>query len=406
MKKPTVLILYANYGAGHKRAADAIEEKLKLATVHHRDAMIIHKTDFLGQAFPLIDQFMRKLYIQSFHWAKPFYKKLYYQTKDLPIDSSVTSLFTYLGSLKLEAYIRQMKADVVISTFPALTGMLSQIKKRGQTSFKLCCVLTDYTTHNHWLYQHVDHYFVPTNQIKKEFIARGIPAETIQSTGIPVLAQFEEKRDLEQLKANLGVSSDRPIVLISAGAYGVTNFASVCVTFHERYPEFQFVVICGKNASLFKRLSKVQGLKVIGFTDQMAEWLQVADLYLTKAGGLSISEAIAAETPMLLYGSLPGQEMENVQFLTRANVARAAETEEELIRCFEAMIQNDFRLLKRLKAQIKALRKSICHHERWLTTVQTECKTEQFASIPSPYRSRAKNLSNRLFKKGKRSFQI
>jgi processive 1,2-diacylglycerol beta-glucosyltransferase len=377
MKKPTVLILYGNYGAGHKRAADAIEEKLK-ASLKDKDSVMIYKKDFLGENFTLIDGIMRKLYIQSFHWMKPLYKKLYYKTKDLPIDSSVTSLFTYFGSLKLEKYLQEIKADIVISTFPALTGMLSQIKRRNQTQFKLCCLLTDYTTHNHWLYQHVDHYFVPTEQIKKEFIKRGIPEETIQATGIPVLNQFEMKKDVLSLKDKLHLNHEKPIVLISAGAFGVTNLKDVCLKLNEKYPQFQFIVVCGRNKKLYSVLSKVKGITAIGYTNKMDELLQVSDLYITKAGGLSISEAIATETPMLLYGSLPGQEHENVIFLTSQNVARQAETDEDLLLWVDVIFGDNQKMLEGMRSSISLLHQTVNHSERWLETVQTECLLDIF----------------------------
>jgi processive 1,2-diacylglycerol beta-glucosyltransferase len=371
IKIPHVLILYGNYGAGHKRAADAIEEKLK-ASLTERDSVVIYKKDFLGENFTLIDGIMKKLYIQSFHWMKPLYKKLYYKTKDLPIDSSVTSLFTYLGSKKLEKYLQEVKADIVISTFPALTGMLSQIKKRNQTQFKLCCLLTDYTTHNHWLYQHVDHYFVPTEQIKKEFIERGIPEETIQATGIPVMNQFETKKDVLSLKDKFHLDHEKPIVLISAGAFGVTNLKDVCLKMNEKYPQCQFIVVCGRNKKLYNVLSKVEGITALGYTDKMDELLKVSDLYITKAGGLSITEAIATETPMLLYGSLPGQELENVIFLTSQNVARQAETEEDLILWIDVIFGNKQKMLESMRSSIGLLNQTISHSERWLETVQTE----------------------------------
>lgn len=377
MKKQTVLILYANYGAGHKRAADAIEEKLK-ASLQKKDALNILKEDFLGKKFPLIDWFMRKLYIQSFYWAKTFYKKLYYQTKDLPIDSSVTSLFTYLGSLKLEKYIRTINADIVISTFPALTGMLSQIKRRNKTPFKLCCLLTDYTTHNHWLYEHVDHYFVPTEQIKEEFIERGIPEGTIQATGIPVLNQFEEQKNGLEIRESLGLVENKLVVLISAGAFGVTNFKKAVMLMHTKYPQIQFVVVCGNNKHLYNTLTKIESIIALGYTNRMAELLQASDLFITKAGGLSISEAIATETPMLLFGSLPGQETENVQFLTKQNVAIQADTEDEIVLSLEKIFSENNRILKNMKERISELNSTIKRNDRWISTVQNECHITDF----------------------------
>ncbi len=398
MKKPTVLILYASYGAGHKRAADAIEEKLK-NTMNFETPLDIKKVDFLGEKFPLIDAFMRKLYIQSFRWAKPFYKSLYYKTKDLPIDSSVTSLFSYLGSLKLEAYIREQKADLVVSTFPALTGMLSQIKKRKQTSFKLYCVLTDYTTHNHWLYQHVDHYFVPTEAIKQEFIDRGISGHTLQATGIPVLPQFETKLEKSELRKKWELDPEKKTVLVSAGAFGVTNLKEACLDWVHSFPHLQFIVVCGRNKKLYASLSQVKGIKALGFTDKIDELLQASDLFVTKAGGLSISEAIATETPMILFGSLPGQETENVQFLTNEQVAKEANTPQEVSEWLKVIFEGKSEDLEEMKASVHRLNEQLMHHERWLQTLELDSRISQFYVFNKDYRTRIKLLYNRVFNK-------
>lgn len=324
--KQVVLILYANYGAGHKRAAKAIEAKLK----NSMDRVEVYSRDFLGEAFPMTDWVMRKMYLQVFSWAKPIYQHLYYRTKDFSVDSPIFSVPSVIGSLKLERYLEEINPSIVISTFPTITGMLSKVKERGTFDFKLYCVLTDYVSHSQWLYHSVDRYFVPADKIQDELVQRGIHPSAITVTGIPVMPGFELKVENKALKRKWGVSDQYPVVLISAGAFGVVNIKEACQRLVHSCPRTQFMVVCGHNKKLYKKLSDVPAIHPLPFTKEIHELMQIADLFVTKAGGLSISEAIACEVPMVLFNSLPGQETENVKFLLRERVAKRAKTEEDL----------------------------------------------------------------------------
>lgn len=349
-----ILILYANYGEGHKVAAKAIEAKLKMA-MPQADIKI---ADFLGDSFPVSDWIMRKLYLQTFTWAKPIYKQLYYRTKDFTVDSQMFSLPSTLLSLKLEHYLKEFEPTIVISTFPTITGILSKIKERGRYSFNHYCVLTDYVVHSQWLYHSVDRYFVPTEQIRQDLIHRGIPDASIQTTGIPVMPDFEIRKQKERLIEKWNLAPDKSTVLISAGAFGVSNIKKACKELIENCPDVQFVVVCGRNEKLYHQLSQIKGLIPLPFTKEMHELMQVADLFITKAGGLSISEAIMSELPMILFKSQPGQETENVKFLIRQRVARRVKSPEELTQVVMGIL-NDKDAYKRMKMNIKSMHETV-----------------------------------------------
>lgn len=349
-----ILVLYANYGEGHKMAAKAIEAKLNKA-MPQADIKI---ADFLGDTFPVSDWIMRKLYLQTFTWAKPIYKQLYYRTKDFTVDSSMFSVPSTLLSIKLEHYLKEFEPDIVISTFPTITGILSKIKERGRYPFKLYCVLTDYVVHSQWLYHSVDRYFVPTEQIRQDLIARGIPDASIQTTGIPVMPDFETLEIKERLMEKWNLIADKPVVLISAGAFGVINIKKACEQLLENCPEVQFVVVCGRNEKLFNQLSQIPRIFPLPFTKEMHELMQVSDLFITKAGGLSISEAIMSELPMILFKSQPGQETENVKYLIRQRVAKRVKSTDELSQAVLGIL-NDAEAYDRMKKNIRGLHETI-----------------------------------------------
>ncbi len=331
-----VLILYANYGEGHKMAAGAIEARLKtrLPFAH------VETVDFLGLAYPFSDWVLRKLYLQTFSWAQPVYKQLYYKTKNNAVDSPLFTFPSRLLSLKLERYINDVQPSVVISTFPILTGVLAQIKERGTHPFKLHCVITDYVAHSQWLYHSVDRYFVPTEYIRQDLLQRGVTDASIHTTGIPVMPKFETRIHKAFLLKKWGLSPTKPVVLISAGAFGVINIKKACKQLVTNCPDIQFVVVCGRNQKLYDHLLEVPGLFPLSFTTKMHELMQLSDLFITKAGGLTVTEAIMSELPMLLFKSQPGQETENVKYLISQRVAKRVKSAEDLPKMVMEIVTN------------------------------------------------------------------
>lgn len=350
MKENRILILYANYGEGHKSAAKAIKAKLQRDIP---DATII-MSDFLGDAFPVSDWIMRKLYLQTFTWAKPIYRQLYYKTKDNRVNSQLFTLPSALSCLKLERYLKKIQPTIVISTFPTLTGMLSIAKERGNIDFKLYCVLTDYVTHSQWLYHSVDRYFVPTEAIRHDLVQRGIPDASIHIASIPVMPEFEARKNRDQLRKKWGLTKDAFVVLLSAGAFGVVNIKEACAHLVKECPNHQFVVVCGRNEKLYNQLKTLPSITPVPFTHEMHELMQLSDLFVTKAGGLSVSEAIACELPMLLYKSLPGQETENVKYLIRQRIAKRVKSTKELSKAVLEILENRG-LLEEMRINIKRL---------------------------------------------------
>jgi processive 1,2-diacylglycerol beta-glucosyltransferase len=334
-----VMILYGNYGAGHKRAAEALEEAISTKLPNSE----IVCEDFLGMAFPVSDWIMRNLYLQTFHWAKSIYGFLYYKTKDLPADTKWFQPISRLGRKKLERYLERHQPDLVISTFNGITGMLAAVKERGNLNFTLWCVITDYVNHSNWLYKAVDQYFVATESLHNELVRAGIHPSSITITGIPIMSGFYQKIPREDLLTKWGFNNEMPIVLLSSGAFGVTDLSKVCKKLAESNSQTQFVVICGKNQKLYNRLQGIrqtgcENLHPLPFIKEMDELLQLADVFVTKAGGLSISEAIASQVPMVLIQSLPGQETENAKILVKANVAKYVKKQDDLIPVIEDLL--------------------------------------------------------------------
>jgi processive 1,2-diacylglycerol beta-glucosyltransferase len=147
-----------------------------------------------------------------------------------------------------------------------------------------------------------------------------VPPEKIVTSGIPIHPKFSEEKDKKNLLAKYGLNSQSPVILISAGSFGVTPLGEVIAEFRAIRDEFQFMVVCGNNTELRKDLETKQKSeprlkKVFGFVDFMDELMVVSDLLITKPGGITVSESIAMGLPMILIEPIPGQEEANADYL-------------------------------------------------------------------------------------------
>ena len=197
-------------------------------------------------------------------------------------------------------------------------------------------VITDYTVHSHWVHQGVDGYIVACTEVSESLVSWGIKAQRIHVTGIPVSPKFEGEMDPGQINLKLGLKSDLPTFLVMGGSYGVLKSAKrICKKLADSLVPVQTIIVCGKNKKLYLSLKEVieQGRNLMirfEFVDNVEELMTVSDLIITKAGGLTVSEALTKHLPLVIYKPIPGQEEENAHFVQRIGAGCVAGNEEEL----------------------------------------------------------------------------
>jgi processive 1,2-diacylglycerol beta-glucosyltransferase len=204
--------------------------------------------------------------------------------------------------------------------------VLENYRRKKKKAFRVAVTLTDYEFHPVWLVSNVDLYFTATEEVKNSLVFYGVPPEKVITSGIPIHPRFSEKKDRNELLAKYGLSHQSPLVLISAGSFGVTPLGEAMSEFRSIREEFQMVVVCGNNAELRKDLeirqkSESRLKKVFGFVDFMDELMAMSDLLITKPGGITVSESIAMGIPMILIEPIPGQEEANADYLVEQGTA-------------------------------------------------------------------------------------
>ncbi|WP_434510344.1 MGDG synthase family glycosyltransferase [Desulfitobacterium sp. AusDCA] len=357
MKPLRILVFSASFGAGHQKAAEAIIETIKNVEPNSR---IIHE-DFMVLINKALNYVMRNSYIKLIKRAPKLWGRFYNRTQKISEDSVFQRLLNTLGRSQFLKYIDSIQPDVIVCTYPTVAGVLAQLRLNGKLTVPLVTVITDYTVHSQWIHQGVDLYIVGSSKIYDGLVERGIDPKMIQVTGIPVNPRFESKTDKSKILTKLGLEQNRMTFLIMGGAYGVLGKAKwMCKLIAMSQAALQVIVVCGKDRRLYKSLDSVieearNPMVRFDFINNVDELMTAADVIITKAGGLTVTEALTKHLPMVIYKPIPGQEENNAHFIQEIGAARIAYTDKEFVGIIDEFIKTPHLLRKMSDAADKAL---------------------------------------------------
>ncbi|MHB1654027.1 MAG: MGDG synthase family glycosyltransferase [Desulfitobacteriaceae bacterium] len=332
MKHLRVLIFSATFGAGHVRAAEALVEALR----EEDPVTEITHLDFGAFISKTFNSVIKSTYIELIKHTPKLWGKFYYRTAKIPPHSVFQRFLNGIGRRELVKYIRSLQPDLIICTYPTVAGVLSDLKRKKALDIPLVTVVTDYAVHSQWVHQGIDLYIVGSQDVHQGLVTRGIHADKIRVTGIPVSPRFERAIDRQGIAGKLGLDPGKITFLVMGGAYGVLMGAKrVCQFLADSEVPVQSIMVCGRDEKLYKSLDTVVAearnpVVRFGFINNVEELMAVSDLIITKAGGLTVSEALTKRLPLIIFKPIPGQEEENAIFLEKVGAGRIAHTEEEL----------------------------------------------------------------------------
>ena len=320
-----VLILSASAGTGHVRAAAALE------TVCRNTPGIgeVVNVDALSFTNKLFRDFYSKLYLALAQDA-PTLLGWWYDTSDEPWKTDkMRLLLDRLNTRPLVRLISKLQPDITVCTHFMPAEIISHLITKKVIQAKLSIVVTDYDFHAMWLSRAFHRYFVALDETKAYLTLLGFPAERVTVSGIPVDPSFGRQKDRPSIRKKLGLHTDRPVVVVSAGALGVNPAEQVVKSLRQVSQKIQVVVICGKNPEAKERVEQevargpVTGVEFLvkGYVEDMPEWMGAADLLISKPGGMTSAEAMASQLPMAIYDPIPGQEERNSDQLLEKGVA-------------------------------------------------------------------------------------
>lgn len=325
--KPRVLLLSATSGAGHVRAAQALEK----AFLARGDCAVEH-IDALQYVSKLFQRVYDKAYISMVRHTPELMGVLYART-DQPWQHPRRRLaLDRLNTGPMIRLLKRAQPDLCVAThfLPAeiIAWLIAKEKLRAHNAI----VVTDYDVHAMWLCRTVDRYYLAIEEAAEYLAKIGVPREKLRVTGIPIDPLFAAPLNRVEVRKKLGLDPEATMLLISAGGYGIGPVEQLVKDLLALQKPWQIVAIAGKSEKTRKRLEELASsagklssgsarLCPVGFTTEMDQYMAAADLMVGKAGGLTTSEALARALPMALIEPIPGQEERNADHLLEAGAA-------------------------------------------------------------------------------------
>jgi processive 1,2-diacylglycerol beta-glucosyltransferase len=349
-----VVILSARYGAGHWQAASAIREAM-IALCPGREPLLL---DYMELVNPALNRTIQSLYLASIKHFPGGYGWFYRTTSTIAPDSPFQTLLNSLGREQMARLIERTTPRAIVSTFPTQAGVLSDMRRLGLCSVPSITVITDNTVHSQWVHPNTDLYCVSSPEVAEALRSRGVPSSRIAVTGIPIRQAFSHPADPAEVRRRQRWDPDLPIVLVMSGAFGALGgVAEACRVLTHMGRPLQLVVVCGRDRQLQRRLVRqcrhyACPVHVYGYVEGIADFMNAADLLVTKAGGVTTAEALALGLPLVIFRPIPGQEEANTDFLCEHGAAISARTTEELrAACDRLLADETLRLAMRQAAR-------------------------------------------------------
>lgn len=320
-----LLIITGSFGNGHIQVTNSIVKQFGEMNLNH---LTVIEHDLFLEAHPIMTSIAKQWYINSFKYFRNMYKFFYYSRPE-QIDKCI---YKYYGLNKLLNLLIKEKPDLILLTFP--TPVVSVLTEQFNLNIPIATVMTDYRLHKNWVTPHSNRYYVATKDLKNEMQSIGIEREDIKVTGIPISKQFEEPLDRYHWLSKHKLDPDKKVILMSAGAFGVsTGFSTMISQIDMHAKDAQVVMICGNSKSLKNELREHfkdnKNVLILGYTKHMNEWMASSQLMITKPGGITISEAFSRHLPLIFLNPAPGQELENANYFEHKGYGKIANSPEE-----------------------------------------------------------------------------
>jgi processive 1,2-diacylglycerol beta-glucosyltransferase len=322
-----ILVLSASVGAGHMRAAQAVELALRQVAPE----AVVHNLDVLELTNGAFRRLYGKAYLDLVNNA-PHVLGYFYDMMDRPCPpgkSRSDRLRLVLEKLNLKNFMRFLQSqpwDLVINTHFLPAEIIASLRTEGKLSVRQVTVTTDFETHRLWVNQPCEHYFTATEEGALYLQNWGVAAGCATATGIPIHPDFTECKDRAGCLARHRLVGDRPLILQLAGGFGVGPIEQIFHSLLQVEPPIELAVVTGRNEKARAQLEALPAppqhrVRIFGFTDHIDELMACADLVVSKPGGLTTSETLARGVAMAIVNPTPGQESRNSDFLLENGAA-------------------------------------------------------------------------------------
>lgn len=334
-----VLILTAKCGMGHYIASMALKQELENEDVQ------VEVIDFFEVIFPTIHKIIYGIFnflVSKCSSIYNFFYKFSANTNFIP--------FKKIIKKGIEEIIEQKNINIVISTFPVCSKYISAYKKINNKNLKLYTCITDIEVNKEWITNETDTYFVASKKTKKQLINNGILENKIKIVGIPVRKEFKKRKIIK---------NKNEIIIMGGGLGLIPNMKKILKNLVKN-ENIHITLMTGKNRKLFKKYyNRFDNMTVIGYTNEVYKYVEKAELIITKAGGITLFEAIHTETPMYILYPFLSQEIGNAKFIEKNNIGKVVWRKRENISQDILRLLNSPIELKKMKKNMKKIKNEL-----------------------------------------------
>jgi 1,2-diacylglycerol 3-beta-galactosyltransferase len=353
-----VLIITCDAGGGHRSVTKALRDALDhfFPGKYH-----VQQTDIIAECFPFPLSLAGRAYGPVVNRLRFSWGVLWHLTNGRRRSPLILRAIAPLASGRLATILRETRPDIVISTHPFGNYLPARLLRQAGWDTPLITMVTDLVNIHHcWLCPEVDLYLVATEEARLTALSAGLPPDRVQVVGLPVGLEFRQcTRGKEELRRELNLSPDLVTILVMGGGDGMGNVFSSARAATQALAEIQLVVVAGRSQTLKARLEAVPWevpTTILGFVDNIADFMQAADLLITKAGPSTLSEALACGLPMLITGALRGQEEGNVGWAVETGAAVAALSPRQIGPALQNVLGDGHRVLGEMSQAARATR--------------------------------------------------
>lgn len=345
-----VMILTASMGGGHNQAARSLE------ALHRANGKEVIVVDFLkvkGEVFEKIVLGGHSIICSTLPYI---YKGLYKYYNNKEVDSKISDYALKIFEKKIYKEILKESPDLIIGTHAFIVLIICKLKKKGYLSIPFISVITDFKAHRFHVNRYVDAYITASEYTRLDMINRGVRKEKIYPYGIPIKQDFLKRKNNKKYKSNKAFT-----ILLMGGSMGCKSIETALKELINCRKTIRIIVVCGTNKGLMDSIKfnyppRVGNKEILlyGFTNKIPKLMEESDLLISKPGGLTVSEAIVSNIPMLIPYMVPGQEEENADFLVECGAAMIIDNINSLKTKVDYLIERTY-ILKRMEANMHKL---------------------------------------------------
>lgn len=323
-----VLILSVTAGFGHHATAKAVADMLR------QKGATVETVDVYAYISKIVKETIDKGYLFTSKHTQELYRLVYLLAENhgsgyFSTPLSIINVVNALGASKFARVVNDFEPDAIVCTHIFAAQLVNDLKKRDLLTAPTVGIITDYTLHPYWEEVPRIEYIVTASELlTHRAVKKGIEAARILPFGIPIHPKFNVPLSQDDARERLGIDPESPTILMMGGSMGYSDNRKLIHQLNLCDIPFQLLVVCGNNKKQYQEMLRIaeqpEGPCTIfpyGFVTNVEEMMSAADCIITKPGGLTVSEALAKNLPMILVNPIPGHEERNVEFLMNNGMA-------------------------------------------------------------------------------------